>query len=1290
MKAKVCFQWIMRILLILVVLGNFLPIQNQSVLAKPLSAPFTDCATQIEIPAAECDALLALYNSTDGANWTNHADWQQTDTPCTWAGVNCFHGHVTDLFLSTNNLTGSIPTELGNLTNLTQLYLYNNQLTGPIPFELGSLANLAWLDLSGNQLNGPIPAELGNLTNLIYLYLYSNQLTGPIPPELGSLSNLSILDLMNNQLSGPIPPEFGNLTDIYSLKLENNHLDGAIPTELGNLASLELLYLGYNQLSGTIPPQLGTLPNLRWLHLQNNLLSGTIPLSLSALIHLQSLHLENNQLTGTIMPEFGNMTGLWWLYLGNNQFSGSIPHELGSLVNMHNLGLENNLLSGQIPTELGSLTSLMQLNLSQNQLSGPLPAELGNLINLEGLDLASNQLTDPIPTELGSLTNLTSLDLHNNQLTGSIPTQLGNLANLTELSLRDNLLTGSIPTQLGNLTQLTGLWLGNNQLTGSIPTQLGNLTQLTGLWLGNNQLTGSIPTELGNLTNLTNLDLATNQLSGSIPPELANLTNLTYLDLATNQLSGAIPPELGNLISLQELYTNGNQTSGEMPASITNLVNLLYFYYDCALTTSDPVVTAFLDEKAQSRSCTKIDATMGKNWIQASGWPVGTTLLTLTIDDPATPLLSPDYTATPPLDPTGSGFYLELGSAYTLKAGDLVTVSGGGFSKNYTVADIDVTDVDVAADIVSGTAGAGIVRVLVRMWSTPHVISRWADVVGGNWQADFSVIGTDPPDSPGDNDIWDIKPDDDGIVSWTDMDGNTTRDYWRAPNPRFTVQPDQNWVSGVDWIVGNTVTLTVDDDADLGNGNLYQTTQTVAADSSFRFNLDPDVDIDLLPGQYVTATDGITTKSTQISGVHFDSVNLYNDIVYGNADPNDIVTVFARPDILSIYGIRSTMADSDGNWSVNFSVAGGSSEEQLIVNLTSVSSINADDVNNCTEVNWPTQKKKTIDNTGGIIFIPNAEMQIPAGALLAPVEFTIKDGGYGFQIATNEGILDAVSSVTIGPEGTTFETPVTITLGWPDADDDGIVDRTSISETNLSISKDGMVIAGPCGNYPVNCNTAANTFSVQVSSLSYFVVGSPSTNNEPTVSAAIFSVSEPASNGATVGVVSYADLDTGQNHTCAIISGNGDAAFAINATTCVITVNDASKINYFAKPSYDLIVRVTDNGTPVRRGDAAIIINLIPPTCYTLTLGHSGQGSNPTASPANSTGCSTGKYISGQSISLSGTSPFTDWHISSWTGTDNNTSTASTNIVTMPAGDHTANVSYSQNKYTIYLPLVIR
>jgi Leucine-rich repeat (LRR) protein len=112
------------------------------------------------------------------------------------------------------------------------------------------------LDLSSDQLTGSIPPEIGNLTNLTYLKLSENQLSGSIPSEIGNLTNLTYLYLYDNQLSGSIPSEIGNLTNLTRLWLDNNQLTGSIPSEIGNLTNLTYLYLSYNQLSGIIPDEI--------------------------------------------------------------------------------------------------------------------------------------------------------------------------------------------------------------------------------------------------------------------------------------------------------------------------------------------------------------------------------------------------------------------------------------------------------------------------------------------------------------------------------------------------------------------------------------------------------------------------------------------------------------------------------------------------------------------------------------------------------------------------------------------------------------------------------------------------------------------------------------------------------------------------------------------------------------------------------------------------------------------------------------------------------------------------
>lgn len=449
-----------------------------------------------DIPAAECQALNALYNQTGGNQWTDSTNWLTSGPAADRFGITVEGGHVTEIDLSFNNLTGTFPTDL-------------------VHHFLESLVNLRTLDLLLNNLTGTIPPELGNMTSLEWIYLNQNDFTGEIPPELANLPNLLRLNLSDNNLSGSIPSELGNMTSLYILDLYDNNLSGEIPPELGSLPNLEWLYLHNNNLTGEIPPELGNLPNLAMLTLDRNNLSGSIP------------------------PALGNLPKLWSLRLGDNELTGEIPAELANLTSLEELSLYSNSLTGEIPAELGNLTDLTSLTLDQNNLSGTIPPELGNLNKLEFLNISSNSLSGSIPPALGNLSSLKSLSLDSNDLTGEIPPELGNLTSLRSLGLGYNDLSGEIPPELGNLTSLQSISLISNMLTGEIPSEFGNLTNLNSLWLFDNNLTGSIPPELGNLTNLEQVALYSNSLSGDLPAFLANPLN--YLNLSWNCLYTSDP-----------------------------------------------------------------------------------------------------------------------------------------------------------------------------------------------------------------------------------------------------------------------------------------------------------------------------------------------------------------------------------------------------------------------------------------------------------------------------------------------------------------------------------------------------------------------------------------------------------------------------------------------------------------------------------------------------------------------------------------------------------------------------
>ncbi len=588
------------------------------------------------------EALRRLYQGTGGAtSWDDTNGWEDWDfnsntlpdesVVANWSGVTVDDARVTGLYLDGNGLTGSIPNELGNLSNLRDLDLGENGLTGSIPPQLENLSNLEKLDLSNNDLTGTIPSELGNLSNLEEdLNLSNNDLTGTIPTELGNLSNLEKLDLSNNDLTGTIPSELGNLSNLQELWLQSNELTGTIPPQLGNLSNLVELYLDNNELTGTIPPQLRNLSNLVELWLDNNRLTGTIPSQLGNLSNLKDLYLDNNELTGTIPPQLGNLSNLVEFNLQSNDLTGTIPSQLGNLSNLVELNLQSNDLTGTIPSQLGNLFNLEVLDLSNNQLSGTIPTELGDLSNLEALDLSNNNLSvsSSIFQKLNNL-NLEQLDLSgNNPLVNpllsdyqalralydatngdswqnnegwnfSSPTPPNDLndwfgvtvenGRVTVIELEENGLTGSIPSELGNLSNLDDLLLSSNNLTGTIPPQLGNLSNLEDLYLDNNDLTGTIPPQLGNLSNLDVLDLDNNDLTGTIPSELGNLSNLEDLYLFNNDLTGTIPPQLGNLSNLKELWLFNNRLTGSIPPQLGNFFNLEELWlFDNRLTGTIP------------------------------------------------------------------------------------------------------------------------------------------------------------------------------------------------------------------------------------------------------------------------------------------------------------------------------------------------------------------------------------------------------------------------------------------------------------------------------------------------------------------------------------------------------------------------------------------------------------------------------------------------------------------------------------------------------------------------------
>ncbi|XP_072952025.1 receptor-like protein EIX2 [Typha angustifolia] len=172
--------------------------------------------------------------------------------------------HVLDL--AHNNLSGTIAPSLVNFTAMTTLSRYESNylldfvillvVTKGQALEYYTdkmMSLLLSLDLSSNNLSGTIPQEIGGLATLKNLNLSGNRLTGDIPETIGGLQSLESLDLSNNELYGEIPPTLSALTFLSYLNLSYNNLSGRIPSGQ-QLQTLDdpSIYEGNNDLCG--PP----------------------------------------------------------------------------------------------------------------------------------------------------------------------------------------------------------------------------------------------------------------------------------------------------------------------------------------------------------------------------------------------------------------------------------------------------------------------------------------------------------------------------------------------------------------------------------------------------------------------------------------------------------------------------------------------------------------------------------------------------------------------------------------------------------------------------------------------------------------------------------------------------------------------------------------------------------------------------------------------------------------------------------------------------------------------------
>ncbi|KAK8573123.1 hypothetical protein V6N13_099938 [Hibiscus sabdariffa] len=316
---------------------------------------------------SEVNALLAVKKQL--LDPLNHLrNWNKGD-PCTsnWTGIECSdhpgndgYLHVEELGANTslliygrdfmwNQMIGSIPKEIGNISTLELLLLNGNNLTGSLPDELSYLSNMNRFQIDQNNISGQIPKSYANLSSVRHLHFNNNSLSGQIPPELSRASTLLHLLLDNNNLSGYLPPDFSSLPQLRILQLDNNNFKGSdIPASYGNFSILAKLSLRNCSLQGAVP-DLSRIPSLSYLDLSHNLFSGPIP-SNKLSDNMTTIDLSDNQLNGTIPESFSDLPSLQALSLQNNFLIGPVPSNIWQNVSFNasarlTIDLRNNSFS---------------------------------------------------------------------------------------------------------------------------------------------------------------------------------------------------------------------------------------------------------------------------------------------------------------------------------------------------------------------------------------------------------------------------------------------------------------------------------------------------------------------------------------------------------------------------------------------------------------------------------------------------------------------------------------------------------------------------------------------------------------------------------------------------------------------------------------------------------------------------------------------------------------------------------------------------------------------------------
>eukprot|EP01104_Vermistella_antarctica_P007109 TRINITY_DN1784_c0_g1_i1.p1 TRINITY_DN1784_c0_g1~~TRINITY_DN1784_c0_g1_i1.p1 ORF type:complete len:1436 (-),score=219.60 TRINITY_DN1784_c0_g1_i1:255-4562(-) len=521
-------------------------------------------------PVKERDALMAIYDATDGKHWQGNSSDKRWGTgwPCDlkkakyfeeqeiplpsvtmpfgasyiyWNGIYCYaepgqtdgNGTVAGLYAGSFGLDGKLPDVFEAFPNLRWMIMNVNSLRGRIPPSIAYLHHLAYLDFSHNGFTS-IPVKFQPYCHLIYLGLMSNRLE-KLPRSLVNCQILETVSLAYNEIESVTDVVPNCVTVLYAIGNKIKKLFGG--GDCDRLQNMTAIDMRYNPL-GHISPSLQRMPSLQWVEFGWGQLSG---------------HIDEYEF-------FSNMSSLRGLGLAANEITGPFPAWTRRLKNIERLDFSDNQMGGPIQPDFfkpcdtivceSPFRILSFVNISNNQFTGGLPPTLSAVQNLLVLDLSHNKFTgglsefgtdsfDYLFPTFGGMINLLALDISHNEMSGDMPSILP-VRRLQYMDMSHNYFTGELPKGTQETSFLSHLDMSHNFLSGSLPKTIYRTPSMQNFDISYNRIHGTIEKQVGALAKLSKFDVSHNRMSGPVTPYFSR-TNINKFLINNNKFGGFLP-----------------------------------------------------------------------------------------------------------------------------------------------------------------------------------------------------------------------------------------------------------------------------------------------------------------------------------------------------------------------------------------------------------------------------------------------------------------------------------------------------------------------------------------------------------------------------------------------------------------------------------------------------------------------------------------------------------------------------------------------------------------------------